>query len=246
MSEERTSSNPLVRDLPETIGPDDVPNLNRALEALLTVLRHVRSFEKWDHNGRGAAVVSLNAVVSFLRMFRAVSNEALHTPLLNLASAVAALDNNKVERVLKPTKRKGRPVSSIRRFALIGISVGAALRLESAGMEAEAANKQVADKLVALGIKPMRGSTAITSRTLRGWRERVEQIKPLIRALQESPGMELSAEDLGWICASDNVDASVTEEWSIRLKAMLPADARKFVLDALELNIREMKLDQMD
>jgi hypothetical protein len=80
MTEELGPDEPLVGDLPETLGPNDLRNLNRALEALFNVLRHVQG----DRNKRAAAVISLLATASFLRLFRPVTMEALHIPLSNL------------------------------------------------------------------------------------------------------------------------------------------------------------------
>ena len=54
-------------------------------------------------------------------------------PLLNLSSALLALNENNIEPILKPTKQTGRAASSARRYALIGIAVGAAMRLEWTG-----------------------------------------------------------------------------------------------------------------
>jgi hypothetical protein len=111
-------------------------------------------------------------------------------------------------------------------------------------MPATAADKTVAAKLTALGIKPGRGPGGITSRTLRGWREGVDVARPLVGMLQQSPGDVMSAEDLGWVTAVINADEMVTGKWRCRIRGLAPADARRFVLDALEKNIREMKLGQ--
>jgi hypothetical protein len=238
MTEDPRSTERLVGNFPETIGPNDLPNLNRALEVLFTILRDVRGTQTARGNERAAVFIALKATTAFLELFRPVSMEALHVPLVNLASALAALDHNTVEPVLTRTKRPGRGISSQRRFALMGIAVGAAHRLELTGIGTDEANKQVAKKLAGLGIKPMRGSGNITARTIRDWRERIEETSPLRRGLQDNSELEISDEDLGWIRAADHTEQMVTEEWTHQIQAMLPAKARKLILDALEQYIR--------
>ena len=78
--------------------------------------------------------------------FGSVRAETLHTPLLNLWSALLALNENNIEPILRPTKRTGRAASSPRRYALIGIAVGAAMRLEWTGLSKADANNAVATK----------------------------------------------------------------------------------------------------
>jgi hypothetical protein len=84
----------------------------------------------------------------------------------------------------------------------------------------------------------MRGSGNITARTIRDWRERIEEISPLRHGLQDNPNLEISVEDFVWIRAADHAEQLVTEEWTPQIQAMLPAEARKRILDALEQYIR--------
>ena len=240
--DEPSADGPPIGVLAETIGPDDLPSLNRTLGALFALLREARGLQEGNNNGRAAAVVALRATAFFLMSFRGALTEGLHMPLLNLAGALLALNNNSVEPVLRPTKRTGRAVSSPQRFALIGIAVGAARRLEWTAMLPAEADKAVAARLARCGVKPARGGGAITARTLRGWREGVDVARPLLGVLRDAPNPETSAEDVGWISAVVNADAMVTEEWRSCIRALALADGRRFILHALEENIREMKL----
>jgi hypothetical protein len=229
-------------DLPETIGQDNLNKLNQALEALFGVLRDARRHQEGSHNGRAAAVVALRAVSFFLMRFQPALAETLHMPLLNLMGALLALNNNNVEPILKPTKQSGRAVSSPGRFTLIGIAVGTASRLEWTGMSPQAANKGVAAKLVALGIKPARGKGGIIARTLRGWRERVDRARPLLGIPLLSVDQVMSAEDQGWVNAVEEADLMLTDKWRSRIGNLAPTTARKFILDALENSIHQMNL----
>jgi hypothetical protein len=176
--------------IPETIGPDDLPSLNRVLRRLFAQLRNARRVENLD-GGRATAIAYLLAMISFLLSFRSASSECLHIPPLNLASDLLALKNNVVEPILKPTRRRGRPVSRPQRFVLMGIAVGAARRLEWTGMRPEDADREIAKELVILGVKPARGSGEINARTIRDWRERIEGIGPLVRRFTEDPRQKI-------------------------------------------------------
>ena len=85
------------------------------------------------------------------------SRKGLHMPLLKLQDALAALENNAVEPIIKPVPRKGRSVSSDARASLKGHVAGAVQRLCQAGLDQPEARRQVAKALVKLGIKPERG-----------------------------------------------------------------------------------------
>ena len=74
-------------------------------------------------------------------------SQNLHAPLLDLASALLALDENKIEPMLKPTPTRGggRAPDSVARQALIGFAVGTVRRLQLTGLQRAAAHKAVAD-----------------------------------------------------------------------------------------------------
>jgi hypothetical protein len=228
--------------LPEKIGPADLEALNQALGALFVELRFARGLPPGETHGRLGAVVALDAAWGFLMRFEPALAESLHVPLMSLHSALLALNENNIEPILKPTKRTGRVTSSPRRYALIGIVVGAAQRLEWTGLSPEDANKAVAAKLNALGIKPTRGKNGVTADTLRRWRERINATQPLLRSLPQLLQSKVSAEDLGWIDAAHNAEILLTEKWRARIAALASADARRFVLLALGNSISEMTL----
>jgi hypothetical protein len=127
-----------------------------------------------EHTRRGARD-SLAAVCSFLMSFDQVLAENLHVPLLNLMGALAALDENNVEPILKPTKGSGRAPDSPRRAALMACAVIAVRQLQDIGVGRHEAVQMVARTLSRLGVRAGRGSGAITDRTVRGWCERVAQ-----------------------------------------------------------------------
>jgi hypothetical protein len=174
--------------------------------------------------------------------FEPVLTGSLHLALLSLHSALLALNENNVEPILKPTPGTGRTRSSLRRYALIGIAVGAARRLEWMGLSPLDANKAVATKLNALGVRPTRGSGGVTAGTLRRWRDKINEVQPLLRSLSQVLQSELSAEDLGWIDAAVNVDSMMTEKSRAHITALAVADARRFVLLGLENAIFQMDL----
>jgi hypothetical protein len=233
---------PATPILPENIAPGDLGALNQAVAALFEELRFARNLPPGETHGRMGAVVALSAACRFLTQFEPVLTETLHGPLMNLHSALLALNENSVEPILKPTKQTGRATSAPRRYALIGIAVGAAQRLEWTGLPRTDANKAVAMRLNALGIKPTRGKGGITAHTLRRWRERINATQPLLRSLPQVIQSELSAEDLGWINAAQNAEAMLTDEWHKKIRAPTAPDARRFVLKALEQSIAQMTL----
>jgi hypothetical protein len=189
----------IASSLPEKIGPDHLDALNEALVALFGELHFARSLPPGETHGRLGAVVALSAAWRFFTRFEPVLMETLHVPLMSLHGALLALDQNNVEPILKPKKRTGRAASSPRRYALIGIAVGAARRLEWTGLAPMEANQAIATKLNALGIKSTRGKGGVTADTLRRWREGINETQPLLRSLPQVLLSELSAENLGWI-----------------------------------------------
>ena len=169
-------------------------------------------------------------------------SESLHVPLMSLHGALLALDGNNTEPILKPTKRTGRATSSPRRQALIGIAVGAARQREWTGLSREDANIEVAAKLIALGIKPTRGKGDVTANTMRRWREKIDETRPLLRSLSQLEPSDISAEDMGWIIAATNVDEMLTEEERRKVTALAPAEAQRHILSSLEVSIHQMML----
>jgi hypothetical protein len=228
--------------LPEKIGSPDLERLNEALTALFGKLRFARSLPPGQTNGRLGAVVALEAAWTFLMTFQPALGEGLHMPLLNLHGALLDLNENNIAPVLRPAKRTGRAVLSSDRNALVGIVIGTARRLEWTALTPAAADKAVATKLAALGVKPARGKNDITAATLRGWRKRLKEVQPLLRVLPSLLCLEISPADRGWINAAMNAEEMLTEKWRSRVEALATAAARRFILDALENGVRQMKL----
>jgi hypothetical protein len=211
--------------LPEIIGAGDLECLNSALAEMFEVLRQAALLRPTYQ--RAAAVRALNAVSFFIMRFHTGVGQNLHAPLMDLASALLALNENKVEPLLKPTPASagGRAPDSPARQALIGFAVGAVGRLQWAGLQRAVAHKAVADTLHKIGIRPSRGSGRLTARTVREWCER-------------------TAADIGGrSIAAMNANLMLTDEWQAKITALPPSDARKFLLDALTVNVRELNLD---
>jgi hypothetical protein len=237
-----SESEEAVPSLPEKILPADLDALNQALAMLFGALRVARGLPPGDTQGRKGAVRALIAAWKFLMRFEAALTEGLHIPLLNLSSALVALDDNNIEPILKPTKRTGRPASSPRRYAVIGIAVGAAQRLEWAGLAPAEANKVVATKVGKLGIEPARGKNSVTADTLRRWREQVNTVRPLLRAQSQPRPPAIGVAEDGWIIAATNAESMLTAEDRTKIASLDSNDARRFILSALEQNVRKMEL----
>jgi hypothetical protein len=228
--------------LPEKIAPSDIEALNHALAAFFRELRFARTLPPGETHGRLGAVVALRAVWSFLVRFESALAETLHWPLLSLHGALLALNENNVEPILKPAKRTGRATSSPRRYALIGMAVGAAQLVELTGLSAAKANKLIARKLTELGVKPTRGTNDVTAHTLRRWRKKISEVEPLVRSLSESNLTKIADSDNGWINASLNARSMVTQESCAKVAALAPDARRLFVLLALEHAVSQMNL----
>jgi hypothetical protein len=98
--------------------------LNHALAILFEQLRDAKAlFESSRNSGRAR---SLRCVPygCFLRDF-AQHGKGFTSPLLDLASALMALNANNVVPLLKPSPRSGRAYDSPMRQALVGFAAGA-------------------------------------------------------------------------------------------------------------------------
>ncbi len=159
--------------------------------------------------------------------FQTGLRENLHAPLMSRSSALVALNNNKVEPLLNPTPTPagGRAPDSPARQGLIGLAAGAVERLGWTGLKRPAAQQAVADRLHKAGIKPGRGSSRVTARTVREWCERV------------------AADIGGHSVAAMQMNAMTPPEWQTKIKALSPQDGRKFILAALALNVLDLNPD---
>jgi hypothetical protein len=116
--------------LPETIDTTNLIILNAALAFLFAHLREARrQFAQEGDAGRAGAFTALGALWQFVALFEKPNAETLQMPILRLQDALVSLDNNSVEPIVKPTKRRGRGGSSHAHLALIGHAAGTVRRL---------------------------------------------------------------------------------------------------------------------
>src|ERR1700722_17954276 len=107
--------------LPEVLGPADLETLNEGLRYLFKELREAQTaFVGGSHlDGVYSALV---AIYAFVSLFRAASTEGLMVPLMELESALWALDEGVTEPLLRPVRRAkaGRPKASQLRQEFLG------------------------------------------------------------------------------------------------------------------------------
>jgi hypothetical protein len=229
----------------------DLPTINQALSALFAKLRSSLSlYQRHQLSDRAATIVSLNATWQFLMCFNTVLNEQLHLPLLNLSSALMALNNNNVAPVLSPTptRRGGRAPDPPDRLALIGIAVGTVGRLRHTKMAAGEARKAVADELAKLGITSARrnqkitcGNHKITPRTIKEWCDRVSAERVGLNSiLARGPEAIANADqnEIARFVVVKIADEMTTAKWRSILDGLPRPDARRFILDSLRTSIR--------
>jgi hypothetical protein len=162
--------------LPEVLGPADLPTLNNGLRYLFEELREAQTaFVGGSHlDGVYSALV---AIYAFVSLFRAAGTEGLMVPLMELESALWALDEGVTEPLLRPVRRAkaGRPKASQLRQEFLGTVAYTVQQLREVGYSLPEAHQVVADELNSLGAKPDRGSDRFTARTIRDWCERVSE-----------------------------------------------------------------------
>jgi hypothetical protein len=161
--------------LPEQLTERDLDTLNAALRFLFADLRRARQlFQASDgHHDRAGAIRALGPVWRFIALFQQPLAENLHLPILQLATALMALDDNTVVPMLQPPGEPGRGRSTVARAALRGCAAGTVTRLVKAGLTNPQARELVAKTLTKLGIRPERGSGEITADTIRHWYDEV-------------------------------------------------------------------------
>jgi hypothetical protein len=159
--------------LPETIGEVDLSTLNSALGVLFARLRYARGqFENEGDNGRGSAFTALGAFHMFITLFRIPLEEALHIPIVRLQDALAGLEQNRREPILKPIPRSGRAPSSGAYASLKGHAAATVQLLVQVGLTLDDARREVATVLSPL-VRPDRGKGAVTATTVRTWSSEV-------------------------------------------------------------------------
>jgi len=109
----------------------------------------------------------------FITLFRTPFEEELYVPILRLQDALAMLDKNRVEPILKPVRRSGRAPSSNTYLCLKGYAATTAELLLQAGLARGDAHQRVATQLRRLGVRPERGSGTVTATTVRNWCDEV-------------------------------------------------------------------------
>jgi hypothetical protein len=107
--------------LPEVLGPADLPTLNEGLRYLFKELREAQTAFVGGSYPEGV-YLSLVAIYAFVSLFRAVGTEGLTAPLMELESALCALDEGVTEPLLKPARRakSGRPRATQLRQVFLG------------------------------------------------------------------------------------------------------------------------------
>ena len=161
--------------LPETIGEADLSTLNSALGFLFNRLRQARAqFEQEEDNGRWGAFCALGAFQSFITLFRTPLEEALHVPIVRLQDALAGLEQNWREPILKPIPRSGRAPSSGAYASLKGHAAATVQLLVQVGLTRDDARREVATVLRPL-VRPDRGKGAVTATTVRTWSSEVSR-----------------------------------------------------------------------
>jgi hypothetical protein len=160
--------------LPETIAEADLNTLNSGLGFLFGRLREAQAeFHEEGDNGRRGAFTALAASWMFITLFRTPFEEELYVPILRLQDALAMLDKNRVEPIVKPARRSGRAPSSNTYLCLKGYAATTVELLLQAGLTRDDACRAVATQLRQLGVRPERGSGPVTAITVRNWRDDV-------------------------------------------------------------------------
>ena len=106
-------------------GPADLRTLNEGLRYLFKELREAQTaFVGGSH--LDGVYLALVAIYAFVSLFRAAGTEGLMVPLMELESALCALDNGVTEPLLKPVRRakSGRAPASQLRQPLNYVPIG--------------------------------------------------------------------------------------------------------------------------
>jgi hypothetical protein len=113
-------------------------------------------FHEEGDNGRRGAFTALAASWMFITLFRTPFEEELYVPILRLQDALAMLDKNRVEPIVKPARRSGRAPSSNTYLCLKGYAATTVELLLQAGLTRDDARRAVATQLRQLGVRPER------------------------------------------------------------------------------------------
>jgi hypothetical protein len=156
--------------LPEVITEANLDTLNTALSFFFALLRLARrQFDEKGDASRAAAFTALGAYWMFVAVFKQPLAESLQVPILRLLDAVAALENGTVSPLVTPIRHRGRTRSSNAHATLRGHAAGTVKRLVDKGTSRSEAHRRVAKVLANLGVRPERGSGAVTPSTVKNW-----------------------------------------------------------------------------
>jgi hypothetical protein len=205
----------VLGSLPDPINVKYQAALNEALQYLFAELREVFiGQQNGASTDREGALRAIEAVSKFLMLFRVVHDEQLHLPLAALDNALKALDENVVLPMLTPKPHSGCSSATDARQVTKGAAAYVAHSLQRLGMNRTAACLAVAKSLRALGLRPERGSGALTARTIREWCDVVSA-----DISRQSPSAQ----------AFDGLRA----ETDAIIKGMKSEEAKKFLLERL-------------
>jgi hypothetical protein len=206
--------------LPEAIRSKDLEVLNAGLRLFFADLRGAR--RHFGNNQRHGSIEALGALIRFIALFEAPFADLLHVPVLVLHEALFGLDENIVRPLLEPVKKPGRSRSSMAHEALKGHVAGTVQRLFQTGKSTADAYGLVAEELDKLGLKPERGSGALTATTVRHWCD------------------EVAADMSRTGGAADVYDRMFTVDEVEKFKTLPRDQARRFALESLVAFVREV------
>jgi hypothetical protein len=163
---------------PETIGEADLGTLNSGLGFLFGRLRQAHArFEQEGDSDRQSIFSALGAFWSFITLFGRPFAENLHVSIMRLQDALWMLDHGQTMPMLKPVRRRrgGRGPSSQTYACLRGHAAATVQLLRQTGLQPDDAHEAVARELRQLGVRPERGSGAVTATTVRNWCEKIAE-----------------------------------------------------------------------
>jgi hypothetical protein len=175
---------------PRKLTAKHLPQLNLAFESLAGGLQDAMTiYKKGANSGRDGAGACLAIINLFLNMFEVINEKNLTTPLNSIVNSLAALKDNNQLPILTPVASSGRAKSSYMRSILEGWAVVTVERIMKSGIPLDKACEMVAKVLVKAGVKPSRGNSAISGRTVRNWKQRAAEDVEMIGIMAQAKKM---------------------------------------------------------
>lgn len=172
---------------PVRITAKQLPRLNESLGDFAQSLQYALSiYKKGGHSGRDGASACLITINLFLSMFEIIDKDNLMIPLNVLISALNSLNDNNQLPILTPVPSTGRAKSSYMRSILEGWAVVTVERIMAMGIPLDEACQKVASFLDKAGVKPTRGNTSISARTVRNWKQRAAEDVAMIDVMAQA------------------------------------------------------------